>query len=346
MLLGGEPEDVEVASEPDGPLRPTLESTTTAPPPTTAPTITRHVSLAGDDGGDGTAARPWRTLQHSFESLQAGDTLAVGGGTYKERLRDLELRGGSAERPIVVEPVAGERVVIEGLLWLEDADHWTVRGINVTWSGENRKSEHMVKLTGGTRWSFVDAEVWDARSFAAILVAGEAKDYRLSGLYVHDTHKSNGRNEDHLIYLNSGTGGGVVERNVLANSPNGRAIKIGPGEKNDGDVANVTIRYNTMYRNLGPSNIQLAWNVSDVEIYRNVFVEPEPDRANVTAFELSGDGNVVRDNVGWGGATVVDAAKGMRDAGGNVVVDPLLADPDNGDFTVTSEQAKAYGKDA
>lgn len=332
------------ATEPSSTRPRSTTSTTEAETATTArEPATYHVSTSGDDDGGGSEAQPWRTLQHALEALHPGDTLVVAGGTYRERLRDIHVRRGRDDAPITVEAAPGERPVVEGLLWLEDADHWTVRGINVTWSSRNKKSEHMVKLTGGEAWAFVDAEVWGARSYAAILVAGKPKDFRLSGLYVHDTHKANGRNEDHLLYLNCGRGGGVVERSVLANSPNGRAVKVGPGDKDGDEVGNITIRYNTMYRNLGPSNIQLAWSVSDVDISRNVMVDPAEDRANVTAFDLDGSGNRVHDNVGWGGARIVDDDRGLVD-GGNVRLDPQLRDPASGDFHPMNARAAAYGR--
>ena len=39
-----------------------------------------HVALSGDDGsGDGSAQRPFRTVQHAAEVARAGDAVTVGG---------------------------------------------------------------------------------------------------------------------------------------------------------------------------------------------------------------------------------------------------------------------------
>jgi hypothetical protein len=247
----------------------------------------------------------------------------------------------------VIEPVEGERPVVEGLLWLTAPTHWSIRGINVTWSNESDEREHMVKITGGSNWEFVDAEVWGARSYAAILVAGEASDYRLANLFVHDTYESNGRNQDHLIYLNSGDGGGVVEHNVLARSENGRAIKLGASDDDDPDVANIVIRYNTMIDNRGPSNIQLSYGAHDIRIERNILVRPGGNGAAVTGFRFDGDGVAIVDNLYWEADQIAE-----DDLIGDVVIsrnklrDPRFADEDEDDYRPTNPAAQQYGADA
>ncbi|MCC6555821.1 MAG: hypothetical protein IT372_22900 [Polyangiaceae bacterium] len=65
-------------------------------------------------------------------------------------------------------------------------------------------------------------------------------------------------NQDHLIYVNAGTGGGVIERSILVSSPNGRGVKIGPPSCGAGATANVVVQLNTMVDNLGPPNIQFS----------------------------------------------------------------------------------------
>src|SRR5689334_15556907 len=44
-----------------------------------------YVALTGSDAnGDGTSARPWRTLQTAFERATPGTTVLVGPGTYSD----------------------------------------------------------------------------------------------------------------------------------------------------------------------------------------------------------------------------------------------------------------------
>ncbi|MEZ5170744.1 MAG: hypothetical protein R3A49_08375 [Acidimicrobiia bacterium] len=308
------------------------------PPEVTGTTY--YVAPTGSDAAAGTIEAPFRTVEHGLRSLVAGDLLLVRQGTYNERIQSPPVASGSASEPIHVRAYPGERPVVSGLLWMKDASHWHISGLNVTWGPSNSASEHMVKFTNGTGWVFSDSEVWGARSYAAILVAGNASDWTITGNYVHDTYPANGTNQDHLIYTNSGTGGGVIERNLLVGSANGRAVKIGPPSAHSGVVENVTVRYNTMFGNTGPSNIQLAWGSSNNEIYGNIMVRPAPNRSNVTAFELTGSGNVVHDNLGWEAPRIADASQGLVDGGGNVMADPQLA---GGDLVPQSSAAQAYG---
>jgi hypothetical protein len=337
---------IAVPSEADEPLL-------TAEPPRARATETDdvqddrvlQVSPTGDDDAAADGDGPFRTLARAFDELGPGDTLVVHDGEYRESVR-LVVRPGRSDAPIRVRPARGARPVIRGLLSLRGLSWWQIEGINVTWDSSNRRSQHMVKLIDGQDWSFTRAELWGARSYAALLVAGSPARFRLSELYVHDTLPSNGLNQDHLLYLNCGDGGGTIERNLLVGSHNGRAIKIGSYELGGPRVANITIRYNTMVDNTGPSNIQFNYRASGVRVYRNIMVRPEQNRPNVTAFELRGSDNVIEDNVGFGGSGVLEAAvAGFIDGGGNRELDPQLSGRDgNQPFKPAAPEAQGYGR--
>jgi hypothetical protein len=331
------------------PVPPSLRRQNTAQPEPlqTAPvTGTRlFVSPGGSDDGDGSVSAPWRTLGTALDALQPGDLLTVDAGTYQEQLTDLSLRSGTRRHPIQVVAAPGTKPVLEGLLWLKDADHWSVRGLNVTWSPDNDDDQHMIKFDGGNDWSFSDAEVWGARSFAAILVTGNPKDWSLSRLFVHSTHPTHDTNQDHLIYVSSGDRGGVIQRCILADSPNGRAIKIGPPNSSSRDVGNVVVRYNTMFANLGPSNVQLSGGATGNRIYRNILVRSGNGQPNVSVFDLSGNDNEVYDNLGYASTGVLaKGVDGVTDKGGNVERDPGFADVAAGNFHPEERDARAYGR--
>ncbi len=72
----------------------------------------RFVDAArGDDAGDGTLGRPWRSVGHGLAQLAAGETLCLRGGTYYERVR-ISLVGTDAA-PIVVRGYPGETAVLD-----------------------------------------------------------------------------------------------------------------------------------------------------------------------------------------------------------------------------------------
>ncbi len=84
---------------------------------------TYHVATNGTDAAAGTLAAPWRTLRKANQTLQAGDTVLVHGGTYNETI--VPARSGAAGRPIVymrynADPVevTGESATLKGIVAL------------------------------------------------------------------------------------------------------------------------------------------------------------------------------------------------------------------------------------
>lgn len=343
---GGASADPSAAEEQAGTS--TAPTTTEAAPPTTAPVDRRfHVAPSGSDDAPGTEDRPMATIAAAMERLRPGDTLIIQDGRYQEDIElDEELTPGTADDPIVVEAAPGARPVIQGRLALYDADYWQITGLSVTWSDRNDSKDHMVVFNGGVGFRFSDAELSGARSFSAIVVGEGSRDFRLDGLYVHDTQPSNDRNQDHLIYLASDAVGGTVERNLLVRSPNGRGVKLGPGDLDDTGAHRNVIRYNTFVANEGPSNIQLSGDSSGNEIYGNLFVRPGPGSEAVTAWRLTGSDNIVRDNAAWDTDAVLEREDGLVDGGGNVLLDPRFAAPDQDDYRPTNPAAARYGVDA
>ncbi|WP_344095711.1 right-handed parallel beta-helix repeat-containing protein [Microbacterium deminutum] len=72
-----------------------------------------HVATSGSDLSDGTADRPYRTIDHAAQRAMPGDTVRVHDGTYREWVRPA--RGGRGEqRRITFEAAPGEHVAIKG----------------------------------------------------------------------------------------------------------------------------------------------------------------------------------------------------------------------------------------
>ncbi len=60
--------------------------------------LTYYVATTGNDGGKGSAALPWKTLQHAADSVAAGDTVVVRSGTYAGFT---QTQSGSENSPII-----------------------------------------------------------------------------------------------------------------------------------------------------------------------------------------------------------------------------------------------------
>src|SRR3954465_10815244 len=80
-----------------------------------APTMTSvlHVATSGSDASDGSADRPFRTINRAASAAQAGDTVGVHAGKYGEWVKPRH-GGLSDTRRITYEAAAGEHVVIKG----------------------------------------------------------------------------------------------------------------------------------------------------------------------------------------------------------------------------------------
>ena len=299
--------------------------------PAVAGGLPRYVSSTGSDDNDGTYAAPWRTIAKGLASLDPGNTLYVRGGTYLEDIRSVHIRPGTAASPVTVTAYPGERPVLQGLLWLHRPSYWTFDGLNVTWNpATDRSSDHMVKLTNGVGWSFKNAEIWGAQSYAGLLVAGtiqgEPSQWSVTGNCIHDTYPTNHVNQDHLIYANTGTtaGPGLIEHNLLFNAVNGEGVKLGGSEPTSGGAANVTVTHNTIFKTA--QNVLVAWASHDNAVYGNLLDGVRPGYANVRGYELVGSGNRVNGNVGVAARTFLlddPGYLGIADAGDNqMITDP------------------------
>jgi parallel beta-helix repeat protein len=267
---------------------------------------------------------PGDSVAAALTRLRAGDTLVLRGGTYAEAV-NVTMPKGTAAAPIVVRAAAGERPVITGLFWIGDPTYTAFDGINVTWGAASGGSgNHMVKLKGGTHWTFTRAEVWGAQSYANILVTNGATaptTWSITSSCIHDAWTGHGSNQDHNIYVGdiAASSGGLIAGNTLFNALGGRNIKLGPGS-GSGGPANVTISGNTLF-NSG-QGISLSYGTKGTSIVDNVIARTTTGDL-IDPNNLAGAGNTAADNVGWDSHTgKVIGDSSVRDLGGNVLVAP------------------------
>jgi hypothetical protein len=264
-----------------------------------------YLSPTGANTNPGTIDLPWKTFRRSLPALKPGDTLIVRDGVYPEVIggdMDIKIRPARPDAPILVQAYPGEKPIVRGLFWLINPSYWTIDGINVNWRNDVVGFKHMVKITNGVGWTFKNAELWGAKANSAILIAGtvenEPADWRLAYCVIHDTIPTYDKNQDHLIYANTGltAGKGLIERNILYNATNGHGIKVGSGTADSGS-ANITIRYNTVYNTV--SSVFIAWKSSNNLVYRNMFEKVGDRGIFIRGYQLTGTGNIAFDNAGY-----------------------------------------------
>jgi hypothetical protein len=88
-----------------------------------------HVASTGKDTNPGTAARPWKTMQHAADVARAGATVLVHRGTYAEEVHFS--RSGTAAAPITFAAAPGEKPVVRALQLDRGASHLRFRGFHV-----------------------------------------------------------------------------------------------------------------------------------------------------------------------------------------------------------------------
>ncbi len=265
-----------------------------------------YVSPDGRDGGPGTRGEPWQTLTYALPQMFAGQALYVRGGKYREDVRAIVLHQGRADDRILLQAYPGERPVVQGLVWLRQPSYWTIDGLNVT-RGESTLDPpaHMVKVTGGVGWSWLNSEIWGAVGAANVLVAGWARDqpadWSFAGNCVHGLTVAEGvkRGSNMTVGDMTAAGPGLIERNLFFDVPTGRNLTLGYRLRNgaSGGPADVRVRYNTMYDSA--IAMTLAGDTTDVRIEGNILGEARSGTL-VRARRLHGEGVKVQQNLGTG----------------------------------------------
>lgn len=279
-----------------------------------APDGVYFVAPTGSDANPGTRARPFGTLAHALSVLVAGDRLWVRGGEYREVV-DVALARGSQTARIVVAAFEDERPVVRGRLVLRRPYYWTFAGLNVTRDPLTSGDGDLLHLRDGRGWVFRDAEVWDARGYAAATIAGgraydaEPSEWRFLGNCVHDNATVHGADQDHDVYMNFGDRGrdGFFERNVIWGAPNGTNVKVGAGNPSHPDPSEVIMRFNTFHD--ARYNVRLVDGSSAIVLRRNLFSRATRSwpstTQNVQGYCLYGTANALLENFG-GGAGAFD----------------------------------------
>jgi hypothetical protein len=244
--------------------------------------------------------------------------------------------------------------VVKGFVHLRNLQFWTFRGIHVTWN-RGGHDEHLVKLVGGRGWVWEGSEIWGARSFANLLVAGSPRDYSIRYNCIHDVVSPIAGDiyRYHNIYLNTNldAGRGIVARNVIYNAPHGSNIKVGgPNSSSTDGSANVHIHHNTLYRAMQP--MLLAGGSHHILMERNLIagtLRSDPSFL-VRSYQLTGRYNTFRNSLGYGAQRLFyysypSGYRNVTDGGGNVLgTNPRFNSLSCSGFRPTVDSAKAFGR--
>ena len=142
------------------------------------------VAPEGSDSAAGTLEEPWRTLQHAADTADAGDTVWIREGVYRESVT--LTRSGRADARIVFAAYADERPVIDGegldvgaLVRLRAVSYVNLRGLEI----RNVPGGNAVWIERSSDIELADCEVHHA--FYGIGIADGTHDFALMRVEVH-----------------------------------------------------------------------------------------------------------------------------------------------------------------
>lgn len=224
-----------------------------------AQAATYYVATNGNDASTGTIAAPWATIQHAANTVAAGDTVCVRGGTYNEHA--VINSSGTLAAYTWYHPYTGETAIVDGTGLAANLDLVAISGNYVRFDGfEVRNS------TGN------GIAPWDNHHIQ--IINNVVHDNSNTGITCgEDTGKTNCH--DNLIQSNT------VYRNCLRNSatPGSTGGGWGQGISVIADLTtnrNTTVQWNTVYNNWGEgigSQHTRGTIISSNAVYDNFSVE-------------------------------------------------------------------------
>src|SRR5262245_19506242 len=187
---------------------------------------TFYVATAGDDAGEGTEAKPLRTIQKAASLARAGDTILVREGVYKGHVY---LRfSGESNKPIVLKNYPGDHPIFDGegkgRIELQSENGWqkaigwiTVEGFEVRngWDGIKFYNAHDIVLRGN--------HIHDNLNQG---ILGNGHHVRIEGnIIAHNGFKADNQksNKEHGIYC---TGNDFVIVNNVIHSNRAYGIQV------------------------------------------------------------------------------------------------------------------------
>ncbi len=168
----------------------------------TAVAVTCHVATNGNDSNTGTQAQPWRTIQHAAETMVAGDTVIVHGGTYDE---DVSLvRSGSKGKRITFR--ASGKAVMKRFR-LGNFDYITIDGFEMT----NSDDTGWFMRFGGDHVEILKNTIHDTRAMWGVILA-EGDHVLIKDNRYYTSQPTDG--SDRTVFTLSGTNG-IAEGNEI-----------------------------------------------------------------------------------------------------------------------------------
>jgi Right handed beta helix region len=311
---------------------------------------TYYVAPTGSNSHPGTEKQPWQTVAHAVNTMVAGDTTYVRGGTYNEGVISFK-QSGTAAAPIKLLNFPGEAPRIHCI------DHSRIHRINIFNGNGSRFPIGWITIEGfeiehcynGIKWYNLHDSVirrnWihDARDGSGIVGAGSLRVVLDRNVFSHNAITDTTGTGGHGIYIN---GSYVTVTNNIFYDNRGYNIQLNGSSSaaydsakyataefansNNWVIANNTIAYARQFSGL------VIWGTycNNTLVENNIFYENSiegvfPNGINFVSTKCTG--NIIRNNLhhasGSGGTAFlgIGATEGLNyTQSGNISGNPLF----------------------
>jgi hypothetical protein len=259
-----------------------------------------YVATTGNDANSGTETLPWNTIQKAANTMIAGDSVYLRGGTYPERVTPQN--SGSGSNYIVYAAYPGETVIIDGsgisllddlngLFEISGKDYIRVSGLRIMNAGPNMdnagilvsNSSHIIierNYTYNTVSSGI--AVWGSNNITVdenevelacndgrqecISVAG-TENFEVMNNHVHNSGP--GTNGGEGIDIKDGSSNGTVHHNRVHNV-NRLGIYVDAWDKH---TSHIEVYQNVAYENAADGFViasEMGGLLENIRVYNNI----------------------------------------------------------------------------
>ena len=176
-----------------------------------------YASPSGSDSGSGSASSPFRSAQKLVDSLHAGQTGCLRGGTYSQATLRFS-HGGAAGAPIVLSGYPGELATVTGgfVYVPSGSDYVTIENVHIDTTAASQVGVQVM----ASNVSLVGNDITNGSTGHSCIILGsnagwgQAVNVSISANVIHQCGSPADGNQDHAIYFDSSLNG-TVTNNVI-----------------------------------------------------------------------------------------------------------------------------------
>jgi hypothetical protein len=301
----------------------------------------RVASPLGSDSAVGTEAAPFRSAQKLVDSLSAGQTGCLRGGSYSSSADNVlrPTHGGSASAPLTVRSYPGERAKLVGIVEIVPGiDGITLSGLDIEGTGTGGANSIKIYSRDVVIEDNDITNAWRGRScvmLGNVTGGGQAVRTIIRRNTFHQCGNPANGNHDHSIYAANITDGEITD-NVFYDSA-AYTIQFYPNAQNTRFAHNVvdggspSIRGGVIFagdNSYASSNNTVEYNVIAYAATYNI---------TSTWSGPKGSGNTAHDNCVWGGTNSNISTPDGFTAWDNTTTNPNFTDRTNHNYTLTPD---------